>query len=379
MSNSNYRIAHITTVHPRYDIRIFLKEVCSISNYEAVFLIVADGLGDDKIHNICIKDVGRSKNRWNRMFYSVFKMLFCVLKTDVKLVHFHDPELLIIVPFLKLFGRKVVYDVHENVHKQILSKSYIPALMRGLASKSFFLFETFICNYLNGIVCATPAIARRFSKYSEIVSIINNFQLQDELMISANQKNKKEKSLIYIGAITIERGIKQLVDAVGLLNGKCFLNLAGTFENDALFNEVSQKHGWKYVKFFGQIGRAEISDLLNSSVVGVVNFLPAPNHMESQPNKMFEYMSAGLPILCSDFPLWEEIVIQNNCGITINPLSPISIAHAIDQLLSDDIFCRTLGENGRIAVLKKYNWLTEEKKLVHLYEVILDQKYERKN
>lgn len=200
-------IAHITTAHPRGDVRIFHKEVVSLSRKYKVYLLVADGNGDENSNNIYIIDIGKFQNRLSRMFLSIFKMLFCVLKTDAKLIHFHDPELLIIVPFLKLFGRKVVYDVHENVHQQILSKTYIPTLIRGVVSRIFFLLESFVCNFLNGIVCSTPAIQRRFNKFSKIVTTINNFPLQNELFRETNQNGNTKKSLVYIGVITVERGI----------------------------------------------------------------------------------------------------------------------------------------------------------------------------
>ena len=92
-----------------------------------------------------------------------------------------------------------------------------------------------------------------------------------------------------------------------------------------------------------------------------------PNHVNALPNKMFEYMSAGLPVIASNFPLWKEIVEGNKCGLTVNPLSPKEIAEAIRYLLAHPEEARKMGENGRKAVLEKYNWDNESRKLMVFY------------
>jgi len=89
------------------------------------------------------------------------------------------------------------------------------------------------------------------------------------------------------------------------------------------------------------------------------------------PNKMFEYMIAELPIIASNFLLWREIVEKNNCGICVNPLDPKEIAEAIEYLIEHPDEARKMGENGRKAVLEKYNWEKESKKLLKIYEELL--------
>ena len=86
---------------------------------------------------------------------------------------------------------------------------------------------------------------------------------------------------------------------------------------------------------------------------------------------MFEYMIAELPIIASNFLLWREIVEKNNCGICVNPLDPKEIAEAIEYLIEHPDEARKMGENGRKAVLEKYNWENESKKLLEIYEELL--------
>jgi glycosyltransferase involved in cell wall biosynthesis len=82
-------------------------------------------------------------------------------------------------------------------------------------------------------------------------------------------------------------------------------------------------------------------------------------------------MSAGIPVIASDFPLWREIVLGNQCGLCVDPMDPAAIAKAIDYLVAHPDEARQMGENGRRAVLERYNWSVEEAKLMDFYKKTL--------
>ncbi len=107
---------------------------------------------------------------------------------------------------------------------------------------------------------------------------------------------------------------------------------------------------------------------MRSSDIGFVCIQPLPRYIVSLPVKMFEYMINSLPIIASDFPLWERIVEGDNCGICVDPLNPKEIAKAIEYLIEHPDKARQMGENGRKAVLEKYNWNNESKKLIKIYK-----------
>jgi glycosyltransferase involved in cell wall biosynthesis len=92
-----------------------------------------------------------------------------------------------------------------------------------------------------------------------------------------------------------------------------------------------------------------------------------PNHVDAQPNKMFEYMSAGIPVIASNFPLWNEIVLGGACGLTVNPDDSYSIAKAIDFFINNPAQAKIMGQNGRLAIQEKYNWEIESDKLFKFY------------
>jgi glycosyltransferase involved in cell wall biosynthesis len=141
------------------------------------------------------------------------------------------------------------------------------------------------------------------------------------------------------------------------------LNLVGSFSDVETAKMVKRAPGWEHVNELGVLDRGEVRDVLQRSFAGLVTFHPLPNHVDAQPNKMFEYMSAGVPVIASDFPLWNEIIIGNDCGLCVNPMSPDAIARAIDQLAGDPELARKMGANGRRAVVEKYNWSVEEARL----------------
>jgi len=117
----------------------------------------------------------------------------------------------------------------------------------------------------------------------------------------------------------------------------------------------------------GFVSRKDVAKLMGDSRMGLVLFHPAPNHIAAQPNKLFEYMSAGIPVIASDFPLWRQIVESSNCGLLVDPLNPQSIADAICWLIEHPKEAEEMGRCGREAVEREYNWGHEEAKLLSFY------------
>lgn len=125
------------------------------------------------------------------------------------------------------------------------------------------------------------------------------------------------------------------------------------------------------IEYLGQVSRAEVNSLYGESRVGVVLYQPEENHVSSQPNKLFEYMAAGLPVLASDFMLWKEIIEENDCGICVPPADVIAVRRALVEMLQSPELCSRMGHAGRRAVEELYNWDTEKTKLIELYESVL--------
>lgn len=367
------RVVHLTSAHPRDDIRIFLKECRSLSVHgHEVFLVVADGCGNEVLNSVKIVDIGLPIGRIDRMFKVTQKVFFKAVELDADIYHLHDPELLPIGLKLKRLGKKVVFDAHEDVPKQILGKSYIHPWVRRILSWGFCHFERYACSRFDGVVTATPYIRDKFFKINHRSIDINNFPMIGELESSVTWR-EKAKEVCYVGNIAEVRGINELVLAMESTRTAVRLNLVGGFSEPQVESKVRGYKGWENVNYLGVQDRLGVREVLSRSVAGLVTLHPIPNYLDALPIKMFEYMSAGIPVIASSFDLWQSIIEETNCGLCVDPLDPLSVAEAIDYLVDHPVEAGQMGEKGRRAVLSRYNWAQEEKKLLNFYDEILSR------
>ncbi len=369
------RVVHLTSVHPRDDIRIYLKECRSLFLYGyEVFLIVADGCGSEVKNGINIADVGCPMGRMDRMFQVTRRVFAKALELDADIYHLHDPELLPIGLKLKRLGKRVVFDAHEDVPKQILSKHYLHIWVRHILSWVFAHFERYATSRFDGVVTATPYIRDKFLHINLRSIDINNFPILGELESLLTWQNKA-KEVSYVGNISQVRGINELVLAMESTHTDVRLNLVGSFSDKQLEAKVRVYKGWRNVSYLGVQDRLGVRKILSRSIAGLVTLHPILNYLDALPIKMFEYMSAGIPVIASDFPSWREILEDNECGICANPLNPQDIANAVNYFISHPEEAKKMGENGRRAVLEKFNWSIEEKKLIQFYEEVLKDQF----
>lgn len=364
----------MTSAHGSRDTRIFEKECRSLAaaGYEVVLLAQNDR-PEEVVAGVTIRGLPAPGNRWQRMTGTTRRLLRRALREDADLYHFHDPELVPVGLCLKAAGRTVVWDVHEDLSKQVLAKEWIPRPLRRVVSAATRLAESPVVRAFDAVVAATPSIGERYA--GRRVMVVNNYPRLADLVSArtetAGGRDADGPYVVYAGSITRVRGVFEMMEAVDRAaeDTGVRLAIAGRFSPPELRDEVVTLPGWDRVDFHGWLSQEEVFGLLRRGRAGLVVLQPAPNHVESQPNKLFEYMAAGLPVVASDFPLWRELIVEEvGCGRVVDPTDPGEIADAIRWILRHPPEAREMGGRGREAVRQRFHWETEEAKLVRLYE-----------
>ncbi|MCU1307197.1 MAG: hypothetical protein JWN45_1892 [Acidobacteriaceae bacterium] len=371
------KVAHLTSVHSPLDVRIFHKECRSLVRGGHEVTIVAPHTGDEiesGVHIKAVPPIPCSQKRLTRMTRTVWNVLRQALRLNADIYHFHDPELIPVGIYLAAIGKKVIYDIHEDVPCDILSKEYIPKWLRVPIASLAKILEIVGAICVSALVTVTPNIAERFKRYNSSTVIVYNFPLLNELSSVSGDWHQREMSVAYLGGILVERGIREMVHAMALLPDKlqASLELARDDFPEGLYEEISAHLGWARVSDWGTVDRTAVASILNRVRAGLVLFHPEPNNISAMPHKFFEYMSASIPVIASDFPLWREIIDGAKCGLLVNPLDPRSIAASIEYVLTHPEEAEAMGRRGRAAVEQFYNWEAQERILLNLYANLLD-------
>lgn len=362
------KVCHISTAHPTYDTRIYHKECRTLASNKYETYLIINGKNDEISDGVNIVSLPEKNNRLYRMIKKRNIALQKAIEINADVYHFHDPELIPIGRKLKNMGKKVIYDVHEDVPKQVLTKEWLKCnFVRKIISKLFNIYEKKSAKHFDAIICVSDDIAENFrQKGINNTVILRNFPVLSDIQQIPKKENVKEKStVIYAGGLTKIRGIKEIVKSMELLNGTVELWLLGTWENEEYKNECMKCGGWKYTKYFGSIPQKQVYGYMKSADIGIVNFLPMENHIKALPNKPFEYMACRLPMIMSNFDFWKEFF--NGCFMPVNPEDTNEIAENIKNLLKDKIIMDEMGKRGMKMVLDNYSWESESKELLNLY------------
>lgn len=366
------KVVHITTVHPRYDTRIFIKQARSLADVGYnVSLIVADGLGDELVSTVSIIDIGKAAGRLNRIFRKASQAYNKALSLDADIYHIHDPELIPVGLKLKRQGKSVIFDAHEDLPKQILAKPYLNRVTKYILSLLVSHYEIWACRKFDVVIAATPHIKEKFLSKGVYSIDVNNYPVIEEFVSSEKDWSKKSINVCYIGALSTLRGAQQNVKAMEYVVSSASLVIGGRFNEAGLEAKLKQYKGWRHVDFQGWLDRQQVAKIMSESMAGIVTLHGTESYAVSLPVKMFEYMSAGIPVIASNFPLWEGIIKDADCGVCVDPMNVKSIAEAIDFMLLHPERAKVMGQNGMKAVRKKYNWSIEQKKLIGLYSDLL--------
>ena len=365
------RICHLTSVHVPFDTRIFHKECRALVEAGHEVHLIARYDRDETVDGVHVHPIPSFKNKVERMLKATIALYQKALAGSYEVCHFHDPELIPVGILLKLRGKTVVYDVHEDYPVYFRHKEAFPALLRIPLSNLINIIERFAAGRFDAVVTVTPTIQKRFRKLNSNSVMIRNFPSFDEITPTDGDAPGSEKSntVAYVGSLTLDRGVEQMVRAIGIVRERMPVRLlmAGDFGGPAEEEYIRDLPEYAFVDYRGHTSRKETIDMLAEAKAGLVVCHPRINYMHAYPTKLFEYMAAGIPVVASNFPLWRDIVEDAGCGYLVNPMNPGAIADAIIRLLTNPREANAMGTRGREAVREKYTWDGEKKALLDLY------------
>ncbi len=369
------RVAVISSVHRWNDTRIFVKQACSLaaSGYDVVLAAVGDQGKRFEASGVRVCPLVRRRRalRW----ISWLSILRIALKERVDVVHAHDPELFPLAILLRLTGCKAICDVHENVSEQILYKEWLSRPVRRPLSRLLRLAQRRLPSLCDAVILAEDSYAAAFPSTAN-VSIVRNFPMLPPRCKEDYSTDRMR--LIYVGDVRGVRGIREYVAITGAIASQGIgveLRVVGSFADPAeerdVRAEVRQAGLTDRVIFMGRRPPEEIPDLLLQGDVGLALLHPIGNYRESYPTKMFEYMAAGLPVVASQFPLWERVLVGNDCGRVVDPLDVRQASDALLEYWHSPELRERQGRNGRAAVIRQFNWSVEAAQLQRVYGEVL--------
>jgi glycosyltransferase involved in cell wall biosynthesis len=294
------------------------------------------------------------------------RMIEVGMSIGADVYHSHDLNTLYIGAMCKRkAGARLVYDSHElQTERNRMTKWW-----RRWAAWN----EQKWLPYADAMIVASPSwIDINRKKYGKVpdrsVSIINTPELvsideprdlRGELGIPADTP-----ILLYQGSIQENRGIEPAIDAITLLPHAVLVVIGYGYHRSALEADVRKRGLTDRVKFFGPIPNDELLDWTAAADIGLCNIVNSSlSYYTSLPNKLFEYIIAGIAIIGSDSPEIGRVVQEEGVGEVADPVDPESLAAATRTILSDLDRYRAATH----AAALKYNWGIEQQKLLSVY------------
>jgi len=414
------RIVHATSVHNPFDSRILYRECIWLakSGYE-VFLTAPAEFSERQVKNVKILGVKKHTKLWFKKLCGSVKpnlshvsrlkrpliwleILKKIYRLDPDIVHIHDPELLIIAPFIKVLQLlrnfrllsifkpigvqghkkvKIIYDVHEYFVESIVDKFWIPLKFRKMAALFASWIEFFLGIWVDGQVFVVSGQIPYYLRWKTLKAIVHNYPDLDKFPMNCRYRtNKYEKfTLVHIGSLYERRGIMTMLEALKLLNEGGYdvnLILGGIFESKEFRFRVED-----FIEANNLESNVEISDWIDYPVLNQylarahaawLAIYPSRQYSrQSISTKQLEAMAAGLPVICSDIPSLTRFTEEAACGISVPAKDAAAHADAVKRLYDNPEQAKKMGINGHNLVAEKFNWHTEASDLINFYSNLL--------
>lgn len=369
---NNIKVCHVISGYYRNDPRVFQRQCKSLKDAGfSVSILTNDDQPEEILEGIPIYS---TKNYWSNRFrvllFAKKQFLIRALEINADIYQMHSPELLSLGLALKNAGKVVVYDAHEDLPKHIIEKDWLPKFIRKPLS---YLVENYMCIILkryHAIISPHSHVVEQLREINPNTTLITNFaKVLPRKEISLNEYSQRNQVICYSGTVYLHSNQLTILEALKALPHVKY-NIAGYFSPDYL-TLLSKHESFNKLNYIGRINWADLIGFYNNARIGIV-VIDYKMNLGGKTgtyavNKIFEYMEAGLPIICSDYDLWQVIIDEYNCGICVEPGNLKQMTDAITFLINNTEAAYMMGQNGRKAVFEKFNWSTQEKVYIDLF------------
>ena len=364
------RICMLTTTHRPRDGRIFEKEAKSLAKEHDVTVIAPSDAGDTGEEGVRIITVPKPASP---LLHGVtlWRVLRACRGEECDVIHCHEPDALLLALLLKATqGRRVVYDIHEHWPSEIPFDLGVPnaPILEAMISR----VELLLARFVDAKIAVSESVAGRFRGGRTEPVIISNYSVAG--LAPPDPGVRERYGVVYMaGNMQMFHGIRECIQAISRVRVKfpdVSLTLIGSVRADigAIMAKTNPR---PEITMTGYLPYREMYEALRAGSVGLLVFQPAyHNAYIGLPNKLFDYMLCGLPVVASDFPEIRKVVTDAGCGILVDPTSPDAIAEAVIYLMEHPEEAQRMGESGQRAVLERYNWGRMEERLLDLYQYL---------
>ncbi len=367
-------VCHLTSVHPPFDVRIFYKECVSLSKAGYNVILIAPINQKTIKQGVTVVPVSVPKSRLKRIILAPLRMFLLALKQKADIYHFHDAELMLTGILLRICGKKVIYDIHENNRLNILDKEYLGFFSKYILYFGYIIFEKTAILFYNKLVLALSQ--ETFSKYYSPKKsvVILNFPLYRPRPNVQKQITMPVK-FVYAGVVHPTRGIIEMLniiielkkhninstlDIIGIVRPENYIN---TINNIIISNNIQNN-----VKLHGFVDASKVNGYIKDAHFGLVFLYPFKRYVEALPTKMFEYMQNGLPVITNNYWLYTKYVEQTNTGLCIDVNNLNTEIEKLISLINNTNQIKLMSQNGIELTQSSFNWVSQQKKLLSLYK-----------
>jgi len=366
------KICMLTTSEIFHDSRI-LNEAKTLSATYDVVILARQYLGQRQLKlSYRIKLINFAKLKFHQLniFSSLLSLMRAAFKENPDIYHAHDLDgLLCAFPAALLKRKKLIYDSHE-----LWSDIYPFANLRGIRWLLPILEKFLMLKVKNGLT-VNDSLARYLeNKYKKNFIFLYNVSEKTpnkKLRIDLKRLFINKKIVLHLGSADEGRGMEQMIAAAKYFEKNMILVFIGGGKTEKQAQELVKKYHIKEkVRFLPAVLPDEIISTIKSADLGLaLTQNISLSYYYSLPNKLFQYILAGVPILGSNFPEFRKIISKNGIGEVVNPANPELIAKKIIVMVKKS--SQKKYRKKLYGITKsQYNWEVESKKLLNFYDKI---------